>query len=117
MTTSAPIQERWYPTDGNPIAITDAANALKRWWNAPYKFQRSEQGAESLMEASIFSLMVSRGEEGFTEDEVMILSRKINELKVSCEIGVLISRGDICVSLIESNLEELRYDIAFRSTK
>ena len=32
-------------------------------------------------------------------------------------MGSLISRGDICVSLVESDLEKLRYDIGFQSTK
>ena len=117
MTVSASVQERWYPNGGNPITVIDAANALKNWWNASLEFQRSEQGAESLMEASAFSLMAARKEEGFTEDELIILSRKIKELKVYCAINSLISRGDICVSLVESDLEELRYDIAFQSIK
>ena len=117
MTVSTSVQERWYPNGGNHITFIDAANALKNWWNAPLEFQHSEQGAESLMKASAFSLMAARKEEGFTEDEVIILSRKIQELKVSCAMNSLISRGDICVSLVESDTEELRYDIGFRSTK
>ena len=117
MTASASVQERWYPNGGHPVTVVDAANALKNWWNAPLEFQRSKQGAESLMEASALSLMAARKEEGFTEDEFIILSQKIQELKVHCAMGSLISRGDICVSLVESDLEKLRYDIGFQSTK
>jgi len=117
MIASDSVQERWYPTSGNSITAIDAANALKKWWNSSLEFQRSEQGSESLMEASALSLMVSRKEEGFTEDEVVILSRKIQELRVCCAMNSLISRGDLCVSLVESSPEELHYDIAFKSIK
>jgi len=117
MTTSVPAQDRWYPSGENLITSIDAANALKDWWNASFDFQRSEEGNENLMEVSALSLMASRGDEGFTEDEILILSQKITELKMSSAISTMISQGAICVSLVEDNPEGPHYEIAFRATE
>jgi hypothetical protein len=117
MANSVHAQDRWYPTSKSSITSIDAANALKSWWNDSFDFQKSKKGSEKLIEASALNLMAARGEEGFTEDEVLILHRKIQEMRVSCEIGALISRGDICVSLVEKDSEQQHYEIAFQATE
>ena len=120
MTSPANSEDRWFPASEEAltsVTTKDASNAIAKWWNASFDFQRSEKGIDSLAEACAFNLMTTRGEDGFTEKELDILVRKIQELQISCTMGELIAEGLICVSLVETSEELSSYTIAFKGAK
>jgi hypothetical protein len=117
MTSLLDTEERWSPTTEDSVTAKDASSAIAKWWNASLDFQNSENGMNCLVEACAFSLMVAQGEDGFTEEELLVLVKKIQELRISFTMGELIAEGLVFVSLVERNAEAPPYEVAFRAVK
>jgi hypothetical protein len=117
MTSFVDTKERWFSASEDSVTAQEASSAIVKWWNASPDFQNSEEGMNCLVEACSFSLMVARSEDGFTEEELEILVRKIQELSISCTMGELIAQGLVLACLIKKDAESPSYEVAFRVVK
>jgi hypothetical protein len=115
MTSFVNTEERWFSTSEDSVTAQEASSAIAKWWNASLDFQDSEGGMNCLVEACAFNLMVARGEDGFTEEELEILVKKVQELKISFTMGQLIAEGLVFVSLVKGSAEAPPYEVAFKA--